>query len=557
MTGCLVLFAAAYLALIAEPFHLPLLADEIAFSAAAGGFWHGQVFLTHPPLYAFLLGLADKAGLAGADLRVIGAACFIANLFLIYAVCRAVAKDKVRAGKIGLLAAFLYLINPMALKGSLILDIDNTILGTITLVFVLAFARLHSRPGPKKYWVLGGILALGFWAKLSTPLLLIAAVFFFYWLKDGLKKSIRSTAVLTAIGAGAFFASWFIIARVFGLPFFQIFYRVGSVLSKGYSQRAFSLAAELADRTTRMALWAGPFFLLLGALPVISGVRAYFRKEPPAAGCLEFIAILFLLIVCGYIVIGGVIYSFPKYHYPMLGLMAVLAASYIEKLGIKFDKRTLPLYAGITAVWGIYDLKVAGDLIYIVNHNLRFLAILDPRNLNEGIRYFAAHAALYLVPVFVAGVFFRVYHARSFARAAALTLLLGTVAAAGALDLTQARAGYFTTYLYGKDIRNMAQLVELIRAVKAKAPKSFMIAPEDAMYEAGAEENYPYCEYGKTKEKFLQAVSDKNVSCVVYGLSWNSIYQYREIFSDPSVLKALKENYNGSVLGEYTVWLRK
>ena len=93
--------------------------------------------------------------------------------------------------------------------------------------------------------------------------------------------------------------------------------------------------------------------------------------------------------------------------------------------------------------------------------------------------------------------------------------------------------------------------------VKADAPEGLIIAPEDVLYRAGIAETYPYCDWGKTRELFIQAVSDKNVSCVVYGLTWNSIFQYRTIFSDPSTLKVLRKSYNESALGEYTVWLRK
>jgi 4-amino-4-deoxy-L-arabinose transferase-like glycosyltransferase len=554
--GYLLLLIPVYLALIYGSFHLPLVADDVAFSVAASGLWEGQVFLCHPPLYTFLIGLLHKAGFVRENLRLFGAGCFIANLYLIYAVCRAAVRDPGKAWRTGFLAAFLFLINPMAVRGSLILDIDNTILSSITLLFVLAFAKLHERPEFKTYLILGGLLALGFWSKLSTPLMLIAAVFLYYWLKDGFGKSAVRTAATASIGFGAFLITWYVLARLFDLQFFLIFDRAATVLRTGYEQRAFSLVTELADRTARTALWAGPFFLLLGALPGLFRITGFFSGNRSAAGIMDFITILFAVVFFGYIAVGGVIYGFPKYHYPMLALTAILAAFHIENLGLGFDKKTWPLYAGIIAAWGLYNIKVPGDLIYLVNHELRRLAILEPLNLAAGIKNFAARAGLYLAPAFIAGVFLRLRYKHSFAGTAALTLLLGSLAAAGALNLTQARADYSTTYLYGREIRNTERLEELLRKI-AGAPGSLIIAPEDVLYRVGIAESYPYCDWGKTRELFIQAVSDKNVSCVVYGLTWNSIFQYRTIFSDPSTLKVLRKSYNESALGEYTVWLRK
>lgn len=551
----LLLSVPLYLALTAGSFRLPLIADDTAFAAAAADLWKGHIFLTHPPLYSLILGLLYKTGIGGPDLRVFGAACFMLNLFLIVRIAEAAFKDSARAGQAGLLAALLFLLNPMAVRGSLILDIDNTVLASITLWFVLEFVRRFETPARRDYAVLGGIIALGFWSKLSTPLLLLAAVFAFYWLKDGFKKSLARTFILSVIGLGSFFLSWWIFTLALDLPFYLIFHRVASVLQGGYSQRSFSLFTDLADRVARTALWAGPFFLLLGLFPVLSGIKAVISGERP--GAKDFIAILALLIFFGYIAIGGVIYGFPKYHYPMLGLTALLAAFAVDKAGIIFDKKTLLVCAGLAAAWAAFNSGVVGDLIYGLNHDVRYAALLDPQGLRPALARFALHCALYLVPAFIVGAFIKIYYKYDLARAASLTLLLGAAASAVSLGLAQARAGYSTTYLYGSDLRDRARLAEFLGKVGAGSPGSLLIAPEDVMYNAGLDSAYPYCTWGKTAEKFAEAVSDKKVACVVYGPAWNSAFQYKSVFPDPSVRKVLLENYSESAIGEYTVWLKK
>src|SRR3989338_9087938 len=103
----------------------PLLTDEVAMAQVAKS---GSALLSpgpggHPPLYIDTLRFISQfLGMRDNSLRIIGLLCFIFDLVLIYQLAKIIFKDK----NTGILSCLIFALQPMAIQGSMILDIDNT-----------------------------------------------------------------------------------------------------------------------------------------------------------------------------------------------------------------------------------------------------------------------------------------------------------------------------------------------------------------------------------------------------------------------------------------------
>ncbi|HEY6041290.1 MAG TPA: hypothetical protein VIX58_04100, partial [Anaerolineae bacterium] len=176
--------------------------DEVPFAfdmrALAQGDW-AQLTIPHPPLYVWLGSLAVRMG--GYNLlalRVVGGLSFIATLLLIPLACHALIADPARARRGALIAHVIYALHPLALQGSLLLDIDNTVFTPALLLFIITLARTEPSPAAVRIPAVGGAFALLLWTKLlPTPLILLASVLVSYALR---RKYFLSTCLGLAFG---------------------------------------------------------------------------------------------------------------------------------------------------------------------------------------------------------------------------------------------------------------------------------------------------------------------------------------------------------------------
>ncbi|NQS99801.1 MAG: glycosyltransferase family 39 protein, partial [Candidatus Omnitrophica bacterium] len=129
----------------------PLQADSIPFAKYVERSGHEEVYLWHPPAYQNTLRFVGRVfGLKDQGLRWFGIACFLLTLGLIYRLS-------------GPLACFLYATLPVAIQGSLILDIDNTVLTVLLLLFIWYFAKFYQQLSSKRALILGGLFFLLLW----------------------------------------------------------------------------------------------------------------------------------------------------------------------------------------------------------------------------------------------------------------------------------------------------------------------------------------------------------------------------------------------------------
>jgi hypothetical protein len=130
---------------------------------------YGQRYgMWHPPLYIHSVALIGRLfGFADATVRLVGVAWLLLTLLALWLCLRETGAEH---GTWPLLVGLIGL-TPLLREGALFIDIDNTALTTPMFFFLALFLRNEDR---RDVWAIGG-LAAGLWAKLTTPVVMLAA----------------------------------------------------------------------------------------------------------------------------------------------------------------------------------------------------------------------------------------------------------------------------------------------------------------------------------------------------------------------------------------------
>src|SRR5207247_1633717 len=235
--------------------------------------------LWRPPLYIRLAAVVfGLAGTGAAQARLVGLGCLLATILATYILSQAVFRDRADRRAIGLLAAFLFAVNPLAIQGALVVDIDNTLLTPVLLLALLAAVRSLDT-GRSRDLALGALVAVLLWIKLTTPPVLL------------------------------------------------------------------------------LALWVSPFLLLLSALGL--GRRALQFASARTLEPEDLLHLTAALVLVAYLVVGRTTFGFPRYDYPVLPLLAILAAASIldawRTAAPRYWRGLLATLVGAVLIW------LAGD----------------------------------------------------------------------------------------------------------------------------------------------------------------------------------------------------
>lgn len=542
-----------YLAFALPSFNRPFVADDTTFAQEAERPPNLDA-LWHPPLYCDILrALTNGFKLTRENLRLFGIFCFAVNLVFIYFLSQEISKN----WKSGLLACLLFATHPMAIQGSLILDIDNTILAVLSTVFVFYFVRTYTEELSIHDLFMGGLFFVFLWAKFAVPLIFISSVFLFYVLKKDFGAGIRKTLLIGGLGTSVFIVVWLLYAKAYSLPYLGVFERSLDVLGEGLSGSSLPVLRELPLRIVRVALWLCPYLVLIWFLMVSLRIRNYFQNKSLEMSdfCLLYISLIFIV----HIFIGGTSFGFAKYHYPVLPILSVLISDFFFKLDVRPNRKTF-IFCGIIGLFFLpFVIFGVGDLIYSINYTLRQIVIFTPEELPSFLGNFTMRLGLYFLLLIVGFLVIPIiYKKRNWLKAVVtLTLILAFLGNLS-LDVMQKRADYFTTYCYGRDIAETERVEDFFKELKARDPDGIIIGPEDILHNAGIKlSEYNYSVLWDDRKKFIEAITDKRVICVAYGFGWNAVFTYKNIFFNETVQRLLQDNYRPLEFGTYSVWLRK
>ncbi len=410
-----------------------------------------QYALWHPPLYVYTLGLAyGLFGVGEAQGRLVGVAgTLAAGGLLFFLTRRLTAKPWAAAAALGL-----FLVHPLTVQSSLLLDIDGSVLLPLFLAAVLAGADLIGRPSAAGLAGAGLGFGLALSAKLTTTLAIPPALGLVL-AGRGLKARGWGWAGAVAFtGAGLFLGLWAAVSLLFGLPFAMPF-------EVTFVEFRLALGAGLAG--TETGWWLSP--PLLGLFGWALGRRARRWAAGHKPGPADFVALLGAASLGAYL--GRTAGYFPKYHIAALPLVIALvvaeSAGRLDGLG----RRALALACGGAAAGLIAGLALGDRPFFWTVGSYGHPPIVAAGSLLAGLAL-AALEGRRQVP---AGV--------------VLGLAAAFVGWAVAADLVQRSAPYSTAYFYGS-----AGNVDAARLLEGLlGPGEYYVAAKEVAYYA-ANRNY-------------------------------------------------------------------
>ncbi len=561
----LFLCVCSYLVLAGFSLGKPVVADEVGWMTACTdlGFLEvarGYSDFSGPKfrlLYTHPVDLLLRAfGTSGESGRLLGILSVLMTLPLIYGIAGEVFKGRRDLQAVGLTACVLYAIHPMVIQGSLILGEDNTILTPMVYLYFFCFLRCRESRQIVRVAALGVLLNLVLWVK-PTPLpFIVFAMAVAGTIGKGFKKGVLETSAITAIGVGLYLILWWVYSEAKDLPFLLPFENLsGHIAGQQVSGTLFDCVTQLIKRATRLIIWGSPFLILLGVVATVTRIKQFYREKTILP--IDVLILYLWSMFVGYLLVGGMTFGFPRYHFPMLPALSIVAASLVFQLRSVVDRKKVMILGLLILFLLLYNSIVVRDLLYTINYELRESLIDDAVSTRTVLLKFALQFLLYSIPLIAVFFIARTFvEGRKFLKALSLSLFVCTVAASLALDVTQARAGYNTRYEYGgSPIERVTSLL-----VERVSPGGVILSTETVVYNYNrvANGNSPYFRPSTwEKGSFIRTLEESKPQAVVYGVSLNTVGQLRETFNNPEIQDLLESRFDRRQVGSYTVWLAK
>ena len=549
----IILAAACIYVLFAVPsLHEPLMGDSYVLPMHGEYLHDGKIYVPdHPPAYTVLIsGIISAVGKNYQWYRLLGITGFIASLLLMYLITNKIAGSPKAAG----LACFLYAINPMAIKGSLITDIDTTILTPILLLFMYFLFRYYGAMTVKRITVLGIIFAGALLCKLTTPFILIASIVVAYAIEGNFKKGFYYAMVISLIGSLCFMLFWGFFSTHYNLSFTYPFLYIKNLFINlnAYNQHAASSSSMIIRVVTRLALLiSAPLMLWYG---IITAQTITKIKTSNGNFFYRYLFFYSAMILIGYIFVGRITHSFPKYHYPFVSALCILLSlayyryASSENTGIpKWFYLLLSLLAIASLYYGV------GDLLYLTDYYVREKLITTNETMSTILRYVSIKLLLYLMVIpcayFVVQLFKR---GLPFVNRVAVTLFICGISMNMATDLLQLRANYFTVYCYGGEITK--GFYDHFKDKNLR--RENVLATGDVWYLLGIRQRTTHRAW-ENHAAFVETVTIQKPDYIIYGISSNTLGQYQNIFNNKDIVAFLAECYDRNEYGSFTVLSRR
>ncbi|MBF0216289.1 MAG: glycosyltransferase [Candidatus Omnitrophica bacterium] len=362
-TGLLafILFSAVMFSFsIAKPFNL----DETDFAIAAQSVIKDpaifskdpDIGLWHPPVYIYSLALAFKMfGENTVVARGLGVLYYFLGFIFLLLTCRELFKGK-EFYLITLIAGAFYLINPILIQYSMLIDIDGGLLMLSTIAFAYFFIRYNNEGMTvRKLVFLGVLIGCMLLIKFTTPPLIAPAIFLFYLSRRDYKGALINTFLIFIIGSTLAFSLWYIYCLIFHVDMlFPIHYTFSTKMSQGGLGLSANKVGMVLISLVFFIKWVSPAFVILMAGSALARVRTCVLNK--ISGNIDFLLMLGSLVFVFYL------YYFPrmammKYQTPLYPVSIILISSFIYDTAIKnvlIDKRGFKIIGALVAITTAY-----------------------------------------------------------------------------------------------------------------------------------------------------------------------------------------------------------
>lgn len=494
--------------------------DEIAFVKAAIGVETAglpiysslnneiQYALWHPPLYLNILGASFKIfGVHEWSARILSVFFTLATLYILYRFTKDLSHDN----KITFLSCFLFLLNPLIVQGSLVIDIDNGILMFLMTLFIYVYYIIDKKK-PHYLILLGIIFGIVLWAKLPTPPLIIVGIIVFNLLNKNLKKGVQESLIIGFVGVTVFLGTWFIYTKLLDLPFLMPFTHNSRYLMVGDSLH-FMLTHLWGLKN--IIFWANPFFILLVFIISIKRLIKYINTRK--LDIYDLLLIIGLLIFFQYLFVGSYqTQDFPRYFIPMIPLFSILVADFLAGLNKGFEGKS-SLFGLILIITYIYVLFFVRDPLLIDR------IIFQTGSIYDIVMKTAQAFLLYLSPFVVSYILLKIARTKN---AAIIALFLSLIALNVSLDISHSKADYYTGYFHGE--KGMDKIIDYSRSYIH--PGDASVLREDVAYYLSVKDYYSL---PVKSEDFDKMIHEKNISyLIIHKDGYFTSLQYQQVLDN-------------------------
>ncbi len=534
-------------------------------------------FLLHPPSWSYIIAASITVfGDSVWAMRLPGLLCFLATGVLLYVCARCLSLNRV----VAILAATIYLTNPMALQGSLNMDFaDGHLLPLASVGVVIAYLCTERRPvWFQGLWLGAGVILL-LWAKLTSAaifLLALVLVAGFSFRKRNLQvvAAALGTGVPLALltwGGYCLFLKRSTIGR--GEPYWEMFCQPVVYLVNGQATAGiWSLEpSAMLLHVCRVTTYAGPVFMTVAVCALaIWGFGSLRRLQQRRA---SLIPVYTFGVLLGYTLFVGGTGPFPKYYAPAFPFVALFCAMLFTGVttaklwqpsagpdgatgdgsprGPGWSGRTVAWLGAVVALLTVYYVLAVGDNVYRLNYGLKEAMLVDqPRPALEA---YATGMLLCLAPFVAAIVIGLVRRSRALAGRG---LLAALIASQLGLLVVQARGDYSMRYLYGTPMADL----HAVRSELQRLPPSATVMGE-AMYATTARRRVSPG-YGNELWKSIDAgvvpyIETARPDAVVYGLMSSELSLLRRLPDHEPFNALMHEAYDLQRIGGIYLWLKR
>ncbi len=527
--------AIAYGLIFAASQNKIIFTDEVVFAQdfgfAALGNW-AAVRIPHPPLYVSLgAALVGTFGNSLTAMRAIGGASFLLTLALIPMTMRALFAE--RAERAALIAMGIWALQPLALQGSLLIDIDNTIFVPAMLLFVWASATPRRSP-----LTVGLTFAAMLWTKLLPTALFITA-------------SVVLVRLIRREGFGRLLFGLLAGLLIFGVSVWACASLIGFNLDILLStfQRTGELGKGVAKMISRgimgggiTAVWLGVPFVLMYAAALRERLVSFWRNRTILPADTLIVCALGALVLLS---IGNDLpMGFPRYHYPIVLLVTLTVSAWLATW--QPTRRDLLVLGALAAAAAVYFGLVIPDPLLP-----QYLLTFETNDLVQRLRFaLQSQAVAFGLPF--ALLLLAAWGARTKA-AGRIACVAFCIASWAVLDVTQARAEYSTLYEYGR-----TGGADAARIVRDSTPAdAVIVAPREIDWLTGRKATLSTQLAGPdgTPAQWLAFFAANKPAAVV--LPTKEDTRYTHVTRDPAVLAQMAACYTPPrTIGSYVVWIR-
>lgn len=316
--------------------------------------------LAHPPLYLYSMALFVKIfGYNLFALKFSGILFTILTSFILFMIAKGMFQKN---SHLPVIAVFLYLVNPLTIQSTLMLDMDGGILTFLTVSTIFCFMKYRlSRP-----FLLGFIIFLCLWVKTTSFVIISLGLFIFIVFfdnedkiisKEKAKKVFKLIALFT-ISLIIFLISYYVYAFLIGMDSTEFIKH--NLLQKFENRDLANVLLRAGGGIKTFIIWVNPVVSLFLGFIFLRDFKKIIKKELDKSQIIVYIIIITAIIF--FAVTGVAVSGIGKYFAFLVPLISLLLALEISK--IKFSRKLIVAALVISIVIIEYYLLFLGDPIY-------------------------------------------------------------------------------------------------------------------------------------------------------------------------------------------------